>query len=49
MAIALLEERPECRLGQLGPLFVSVWFNEMTAPSVDALDRQLDALIKVYP
>ncbi|MBS2033009.1 MAG: hypothetical protein JST54_34370 [Deltaproteobacteria bacterium] len=49
MPITLLKELPEVRFGHWGPVFVSVWFSELTERSLDALESHQRDLAKRYP
>lgn len=48
LSITLLQEFPEVRLGHLGPVFVSVWYSELTARSLEALEQHQTELAKKY-
>lgn len=39
MAITLLDETPEYRLGHFGSVFVSVWFSRLNIPALEALEK----------
>ena len=45
MAIALLEQLPECRVGHVGSVYVTVWFSELTVPAIDMLEKHHRALV----
>ncbi len=44
MAITVLEECRDYRLGSVGSVLVSVWFSELTMAALDALERHHEAL-----
>ena len=44
MAIALLEEREECRIGHTGTVLVIVWFTEPTVPALERFETHHRAL-----
>lgn len=44
MPVTLLQELPQCRLGHVGSVYVSVWFNELTLEALDALDKHHRAI-----
>ena len=48
MPITTLEERPECRLGHAGPVFVTAWYSELTEAALDMLERHQTALAQRY-
>ena len=48
MAITLLEECPEFRVGHVGSVYVTVWFSELTERALDALSKHHHALVAKY-
>jgi hypothetical protein len=48
MAIALLEETAEVRLGACGPVLVNVWFAEATLPAMERIFAEQQALAAQY-
>ena len=48
MAITVLEESPEFRLGHAGSVYVTVWFNELSNAALDALAKHQQALAAKY-
>jgi hypothetical protein len=44
MAITLLEECRDYRLGSKGSVLVTVWFSELTTAALDALEKHHEAL-----
>ncbi|MFT3707650.1 MAG: hypothetical protein QM817_08275 [Archangium sp.] len=48
MAIALVKETADLRLGTCGPLLVNVWFREATVPALDVLYAEQQTLIAQY-
>jgi len=44
MAITLLEECRDYRLGHVGSVLVTVWFSELTTAALDALEKHHEAL-----
>lgn len=39
MGVTVLQEHPEFRLGHVGSVFVTVWFNELSHAGLDALNK----------
>ena len=48
MAITILEECPEFRLGHMGSVYVTVWFSELNDKALDSLARHHHALVAKY-
>jgi hypothetical protein len=48
MAISVLEETRDYRLGHVGSVYVTVWFNELNEGALDALDKHQRALVAKY-
>ena len=48
MAITVLEECPEFRLGHVGSVYVTVWFSELNERALDSLARHHQALTGKY-
>ena len=48
MAITILEECPEFRLGHVGSVYVTVWFSELNEKALDSLARHHHALVAKY-
>lgn len=48
MAVTILEERPEYRLGHAGSVYVTVWFSELSMMALDALAKHHHALAQKY-
>ena len=48
MAVTILEERPEARVGHVGPVFVTSWYSELTVEALDMLERHQTALAQKY-
>ncbi|MGV3620501.1 MAG: hypothetical protein ACO1OB_06775 [Archangium sp.] len=48
MPVITLEERPECRVGHIGPVFVTAWYSELTEAALDMMERHQTALSKQY-
>ena len=48
MAITLLDERPEYRLGHVGSVYVTVWFSELNDAALDALEKHHRLLSAKY-
>jgi hypothetical protein len=48
MAISVLEERPEYRLGHVGSVYVTVWFSELNDAALDALAKHQRDLVAKY-
>lgn len=48
MPFTTLEERPECRIGHIGSVFVTAWYSELTEGALDMLERQQTALFQKY-
>jgi hypothetical protein len=48
MAITVLEETPEFRLGHVGSVYVTVWFSELSIAALDALEKHQRALVEKY-
>lgn len=49
MAINLLEELPEVRFGHFGPIYVTVWYSELTARALESLENHQIELAKKFP
>lgn len=48
MAITVLQEHPEFRLGHVGSVYVTVWFNELSHTALDALTKHQEDLAAKY-
>lgn len=48
MPITTLEERPECRVGHSGSVFVTAWYSELTEGALDMMERHQTALSQRY-
>lgn len=48
MPIVTLEERPECRVGHVGPVFVTTWYSELTVDALEMMERHQTELSKRY-
>lgn len=48
MAVTILEERPEARVGHVGSVFVTSWYSELTVEALDMLERHQTALAQKY-
>ncbi len=48
MAISILEECPEFRLGHSGSVYVTVWFSELNDKALDSLAKHHHALVAKY-
>jgi len=48
VAITQLEAIPECRLGHVGSVFVSVWYSRLTLHALELLDKHHHALAAKY-
>lgn len=48
MPITTLEERPECRVGHTGSVFVTAWYSELTEAALDMMERHQTALSQRY-
>ncbi|PZR07440.1 MAG: hypothetical protein DI536_27705 [Archangium gephyra] len=48
MPITTLEERPECRVGHAGSVFVTAWYSELTEAALDMMERHQTALSQRY-
>lgn len=48
MPITQLEAIPECRLGHVGSVFVSVWYSRLTLQALELLDKHHHALAAKY-
>jgi hypothetical protein len=48
VAITLLAEKPEYRLGHFGSVFISVWFSRLNIPALETLERYHRELAAKY-
>jgi hypothetical protein len=49
MPVTCLEELPECRLGQLGPLLVTVWYEARAERALEAIQRGFASVNAQHP